>query len=185
MIRVYPVRPIPAPRQTRRDAFKPRPCVLRYRAYRDELRIYHMQIPQPFYHVIFVLRMPSRWPQQQRASMHGKPHQQKPDKDNLEKALLDSVFENDCHIWDGRVTKVWGHTDCVVVASFNQDSISSEDVQRWERMAAQPFTQVQNVAHHATRDVGSSHGQADPLPQTTERACARTEAAAGAARHGT
>ncbi|MGU0055537.1 RusA family crossover junction endodeoxyribonuclease [Enterobacter hormaechei] len=40
--------------------------------------------------------------------MNGKPHQQKPDKDNLEKALLDAIFDDDSRVWDGRVTKVWG-----------------------------------------------------------------------------
>ncbi|MGL5040059.1 MAG: RusA family crossover junction endodeoxyribonuclease, partial [Aeromonas sp.] len=29
-------------------------------------------------------------------------------KDNLEKALLDAIYANDCQIWDGRATKRWG-----------------------------------------------------------------------------
>lgn len=47
--------------------------------------------------------------------MNGKPHQQKPDKDNLEKALLDAIFEDDCRIWDGRVSKVWGETGKIII----------------------------------------------------------------------
>ena len=39
--------------------------------------------------------------------MNGKPHQQKPDKDNLEKALLDALCEDDSYIYDGRVSKYW------------------------------------------------------------------------------
>lgn len=47
--------------------------------------------------------------------MAGKPHQQKPDKDNLEKALLDAIFGEDSHIWDGRVTKIWGETGKMII----------------------------------------------------------------------
>lgn len=47
--------------------------------------------------------------------MDGKPHQQKPDKDNLEKALLDAIFDDDSRIWDGRVSKVWGATGMIRV----------------------------------------------------------------------
>lgn len=38
--------------------------------------------------------------------MNGKPHQSKPDKDNLERALLDALFEDDAHIWDSRARKL-------------------------------------------------------------------------------
>ena len=41
--------------------------------------------------------------------MDKEPHQQKPDLDNLIKALFDAVNEDDSHIWDLRgVSKVWG-----------------------------------------------------------------------------
>ena len=40
--------------------------------------------------------------------MRGSPHQQKPDKDNLEKGLLDAVLDEDCRVWDSRITKIWG-----------------------------------------------------------------------------
>lgn len=47
--------------------------------------------------------------------MDGKPHQQTPDKDNLEKALLDAVYDNDCRVWDGRVSKIWGREGKIIV----------------------------------------------------------------------
>ena len=40
--------------------------------------------------------------------MNGQAHQQKPDADNMIKALMDALFTDDAHIWDFRVTKVWG-----------------------------------------------------------------------------
>jgi Holliday junction resolvase RusA-like endonuclease len=123
VIYVYPITPVPAPRQTRRDAFKSsaeypvRPPVARYRAFCDEVRLRQVRVPEPFHHVVFVLPMPSSWTPSQRAQHHGMPHQQKPDRDNLEKALLDALFANDARIWDGRTTKLWGTQGLLIVSS--------------------------------------------------------------------
>lgn len=120
MIRVYHLTPVPAPRQVRKDAWNPSPAVQRYRAFRDEVqRIHHIQIPRPFHHVIFVLEMPPSWSKAKRLAMEGQLHDQKPDRDNLEKALLDSVYGEDCHVADGRVTKLWGSKDLIIVGSEN------------------------------------------------------------------
>jgi Holliday junction resolvase RusA-like endonuclease len=51
--------------------------------------------------------------------MDGKPHQQKPDKDNLEKSILDAVFDDDSKVWDGRVSKLWGVDGKIVVETGN------------------------------------------------------------------
>jgi len=34
----YKITPVPKPRQTRSDKWKQRPCVMRYRAFADEVR---------------------------------------------------------------------------------------------------------------------------------------------------
>ena len=34
----YKIKPVPKPRMTQRDAWDKRPCVLRYRAFKDEVR---------------------------------------------------------------------------------------------------------------------------------------------------
>jgi Holliday junction resolvase RusA-like endonuclease len=116
VIRVYPVEPVPAPRQVRRDAWKPSAGVQRYRAYRDELRYRGVRVPVPFHHVLFVLPMPASWPKAKRAAHEGMPHQAKPDRDNLEKALLDAVFGEDSHVWDGRASKLWGTEPLLIIS---------------------------------------------------------------------
>lgn len=92
---------------------------MRYRAFRDEVRLKHVQLPRPFHHVLFVMEMPPSWSKAKRIAMHGMPHEQKPDRDNLEKALLDSVYGEDSHVWDGRATKIWGTQDLIVVSRDN------------------------------------------------------------------
>ncbi|VFS14514.1 Holliday junction resolvase [Yokenella regensburgei] len=112
---VYSITPLGKPRQTRADKWKKRPGVLRYRAFCDEVRLHKITLPASGYHVIFVLPMPQSWSKKKRAEYDGKPHQSKPDKDNLEKALLDAIFGEDSHIWDGRVSKVWGQTGQIII----------------------------------------------------------------------
>lgn len=106
-MKAYPITPVAKPRMTRSDKWKRRPIVLRYRAFCDEVRLRRVELPES-YHVVFVIPMPESWSSRKKATMDGQPHRQVPDKDNLEKALLDALHEDDCHIWDGRVTKIWG-----------------------------------------------------------------------------
>ncbi len=164
MMRVYPMRPCPAPRQSRRDVFKPRPAVQRYHAFRDEVRIRHVQIPQPYYHVLFVIAMPRSWSKAIKDSLRGMPHQHKPDKDNLEKALLDSVFGEDQHIWDGRASKVWGDTDLIAISAGNIDLTGPVDVQALEQRAQQPYTHARELAQHATHGLVSAGATQDTVP---------------------
>ena len=67
-----------------------------------------MIIPDSGSHITFILPMPESWSKKKKDRMRFKPHQQKPDKDNLEKGLLDAIFEEDCRVWDSRVSKRWG-----------------------------------------------------------------------------
>lgn len=113
--KVFNITPLGKPRMTRADKWKKRPEVLRYRAFCDEVRLNNVSLPESGYHVIFVLPMPPSWSKKKRSLMDGKPHLQKPDKDNLEKALLDAIFGEDSHIWDGRVTKIWGETGKMII----------------------------------------------------------------------
>ena len=103
----YPIVPCPAPRMTQSDRWKQRPCVMRYRAFRDEVRLHGVTIPDRV-RIIFHMPMPASWSAKKRAEMDGKPHTVRPDGDNLAKGILDSVFENDAHIWDVHYSKIWG-----------------------------------------------------------------------------
>lgn len=115
---VYNITPVPKPRMTQRDKWQKRPPVLRYRAFCDEVRLEKISLPEHSYHVTFIMPMPKSWSHKKRSDMNGKPHQQKPDKDNLEKALLDAIFDDDSRVWDGRVTKVWGEVGQIKITEL-------------------------------------------------------------------
>lgn len=111
---VYDISPVPAPRMTRADKWKQRPCVLRYREFRDLVRLSHVDVP-PGAHVQFVMPMPKSWSDKKRIAHQGAPHTSKPDLDNLIKALLDACYEDDAHIWRLSAEKTWGEIGYIAV----------------------------------------------------------------------
>ena len=113
-MKIYGITPNTKPRMTRSDKWKQRPCVMKYRAFKDEVRLNKVELPHS-YHVIFAMPMPGSWSKKKRATMDKQPHRQTPDKDNLEKALLDAIYGDDSHVWDGRVTKIWGKIGQIIV----------------------------------------------------------------------
>lgn len=115
MIVMYPVEPVAAPRQTRGDAWNPSDAVQRYRAYRDELQILHAVCPTEFHHAVFLIKMPISWAQSKVDAQRLQPHRSKPDRDNLEKAFLDSIFADDSAIWNGQTTKLWWDFGAIVI----------------------------------------------------------------------
>ena len=116
-LKIFTIEPMGKPRMTRADAWKKRPCIQKYWDYKNQLNLQRngFVMPESGYHVRFDIPMPSSWSKKKKAQMDGKPHQSTPDKDNLEKALLDALETNDAHIWDGRVTKLWGYEGKIVI----------------------------------------------------------------------
>ncbi len=117
------INPVPKPRMTRADSWKKRPVVLRYWAYKDELNLLcdskGVEISD-ILGVSFVIPMPKSWSKPKKLLMNGKPHQQKPDLDNLIKAVKDCLLEEDSHVWkyDPPPYKVWGEVGQVIF--YNQ-----------------------------------------------------------------
>lgn len=116
-VKIYPVLPVPKPRMTQRDRWAKRPAVLRYRAFCDEVRALDCQVPESGAHVTFQMPMAKSWSKKKKAEMLGKPHQQKPDVDNLAKALMDAVLDEDEGVWDIRITKVWGSDAAIIIST--------------------------------------------------------------------
>lgn len=114
---VFPVVPMGKPRMTQRDKWARRPAVMRYRAFKDELR--SAMTNQPDLRLAIAqgaidrvswtayLPIPASWPAKKKALLAGAPHRQKPDRDNIDKALLDALFADDSGIASGHLTKRW------------------------------------------------------------------------------
>lgn len=110
----YPIAPCPKPRQTRRDKWAKRPCVLRYWAFKDQVKLRRVELPQPC-RVTFWIAMPASWSEADKRAHEGLPHQQKPDLDNLLKALGDAVCSEDSHLWSIQAEKRWARVASIEV----------------------------------------------------------------------
>ena len=126
----YLIDPCPKPRMTRSDKWKKRPEVLRYFAFCDEVRLRKISIPSFGAHVVFIIEMSPSWSQKKQREFDGKPHQNKPDLDNMLKGLLDAVYDEDCTVWQISCEKRWGKVGKIVIKSevYNVVSLDSSAV---------------------------------------------------------
>jgi len=110
--------PVPAPRMSRSDVWKRRKCVLKYRAYRDHIRMicnlkkfeisdceleFHFEIPNYLKNKI----------------LPGELKRTRPDIDNLVKAIFDALLEEDGHIARFNAVKKWsGNKGFIIIRNI-------------------------------------------------------------------
>jgi len=113
---ILEVTPVSKPRMTRADKWKKRPSVLKFFAFRDAVRQelkrlfalqnnYYMDFKS--IEIAFYIPMPKSWSKKKKAEYDGKPHEQRPDLDNLIKAWNDCVLAEDSTVWRIHATKLW------------------------------------------------------------------------------
>lgn len=92
--------PMGKPRMTQQDKWRTRRCVARFWAWKDEFKLRVGKIPEGACVVNWVayFPMPKSWSAKKKREMAGTLHQQKPDRDNIDKAILDSLFKDDSRI---------------------------------------------------------------------------------------
>lgn len=110
---VIPGTPVGKPRQTQRDRWAKRKCVMDYRAWADTARAmigrttkYELKGPHRLEVVAHFAIPPSH-----KKTIAGQYHTVKPDGDNVIKALADALFHNDQMIVDQRIVKRWAGQD--------------------------------------------------------------------------
>jgi len=114
----FELRPIPKPRMTVRDKWAHRPIVDRYFMFKDALHL--LANKQKFvlpdeYEIVFYLEMPKSWGKKKKVEYLGKPHQAKPDLDNLVKAFQDALVCEDMRVYKTLSEKYWSDNDLIVV----------------------------------------------------------------------
>lgn len=119
----FTVNPMGKPRMTQRDKFFKREVTDRYWELKRQLKLqaegFKFLMPSSHIHVIFYLPMPDGWHKQRKIDSDGKPHQSRPDADNLIKALQDSLCSEDSYIWDVRITKRWAYSGSIEIYKIN------------------------------------------------------------------
>ena len=117
----FDIEPCAAPRMTHADKWQKRPAVVKYFAFRDEMKylayIKNLKtLPGEIGSITFSVPMPDSWSNKKRSEMNGQPHTTRPDLDNYLKALGD-CFGEDSHIHTiGKISKVWSETGSIQVS---------------------------------------------------------------------
>ncbi len=109
---IYKGNPVGKPRMTQRDKWMVRPEVARYRAFADSLRLLFGTVAKIDQAPIRLnwrayFEMPASWSKKRKAELAGAPHRQKPDRDNIDKGILDSLFLDDSGVAFGEMSKFW------------------------------------------------------------------------------
>jgi Holliday junction resolvase RusA-like endonuclease len=113
--------PVPKPRMTQSDRWKSRPCTARYWEFKENLiNLFgglelHEQVG-----LIFTMPMPDSWSDKKKLLMNGKPHQAKPDIDNLVKSIFDCLAESDSYIWRVDAVKYWGRNGSIEISDLGE-----------------------------------------------------------------
>jgi Holliday junction resolvase RusA-like endonuclease len=113
----FKIDPIAKPRMTRGDRWRHRQIVDHYFAFKDQLVL--MANFNKFelgdkYKVEFFIKMPDSWSLKKKKLMEGKPHQQKPDLDNLLKAVQDCLLDKDESIYCIEASKCWWYEGKII-----------------------------------------------------------------------
>lgn len=125
----FDLAPFPAPRMTRSDKWKTNPNhpdplkrqrkpVQRYFAWKNAFismcneKGYTLQ---ETIRVLFIMPLPKYLSRKKREMKVGQPHKQRPDTDNMIKAVKDAFKADDGFVWDERGVKIWGETGKIII----------------------------------------------------------------------
>lgn len=64
--------------------------------------------------VLFLIPMPESWSKKKKEKMNGLPHKQKPDTDNLTKAVKDALKKDDSDVWLEKAEKRWAFKGSII-----------------------------------------------------------------------
>jgi Holliday junction resolvase len=97
------------PRMNRSVRYAPKPEHLRYWAWKDWAISQCPGVKQDPIRVDWVayLPIPPSWSQKKKDAMRGQIHRQKPDRDNIDKGLLDALWKRDECVGCGYIEKRW------------------------------------------------------------------------------
>ena len=116
------IEPVGKPRMTRNGIYNKgqmKPNIARYMFFKDRVRKAideaGMILNPDELKVEFVLPMAKSWSQKKRFEQNGRPHLQRPDLDNMIKALLDAAHAEDSHFWNVSAVKLWGERGSIAI----------------------------------------------------------------------
>lgn len=120
----YNGKPVAKPRMVRSDKYKKRPVVMNYWTFKDRIKrqaaFAGFKLGNAF-RVTFVMPMPSTLSEAKKLEYDGKPHQVRPDVDNMLKAVNDCLLEEDSAVYYVVAKKVWGRDGKIILENFPEN----------------------------------------------------------------
>jgi len=116
--------PVAKPRMTRSDAWKKRPVVMKYWAFKDNINVQAKK--QKFelgkaYRVTFYIPMPKSMSIKNKKLYDGKPHLLRPDLDNMLKSLNDTLMDEDSSVHYVVCSKKWAYEGKIIVENLPEN----------------------------------------------------------------
>jgi Holliday junction resolvase RusA-like endonuclease len=113
------ITPVSKPRMTQSDKWQRRVCTTRYWAFKDQLKALWGEGDLPAaISIKFYIPMPASWSEKKKNLMEGKPHQAKPDIDNLVKSIFDCLAKSDAYIWRVEACKYWAREGSIEIGNY-------------------------------------------------------------------
>ena len=101
--------PIAKPRMVKSDKWKKRPCVEAYFRWVNYAKYTVKDLPNDIYGIAInaYIEFPKSYSQRKMLKLANKGHRQKPDCDNILKAVMDALIKEDKGVCSARVNKYW------------------------------------------------------------------------------
>jgi Holliday junction resolvase RusA-like endonuclease len=120
-----------APRQTRNSHWSNKKTIDKYHAFRDEIRLHTRHINDgTAYRIIFMVQMANSWSDKKKAAKLYQLHDQKPDTDNMVKAVLDAMMIEDCKVAYTESVKLWSNEPLIIIEKLHQNAVI-DTVKSW------------------------------------------------------
>ncbi len=122
MIFIFDVEPIGKPRMTQRDKWAKRKCVVEYYMFKDLLNIQARH--QKYFlgetlDIEFIIPFPKSYSKKKCFELDKTPHREKPDIDNMLKAFMDALSDDDKKVHTIKAKKTWGEKGRILVNDAN------------------------------------------------------------------
>lgn len=110
------IRPQPAVRMTQRSKWNKQSQ--RYLAYKNNIRLLsnNMKLPETLF-LGFYFKCSASWNDKKKQLLIDKPHQYKPDLDNLVKGVMDSLTTEDSNVHQIVAMKLWSDEDKIIIGT--------------------------------------------------------------------
>jgi len=123
-----PGKPIGKPRMTQRDKWYKRKATTDYWEWKELVKSIATNVPPAAQVVslswIAYFTPPASWSAKRRIAVIGQLHRSKPDRDNIDKALLDALFDDDAAIAAGSLEKRWSENARLEVTIIRNRSLA-------------------------------------------------------------